>query len=187
MVKNSNHSGTFGSYIRKLRIKNGIGQRELAKKIEVAPSYLNDMEKDKRAAPKKQLIKKLSSILKADLELMYDLAGSSKKTVASDIEEYIKNNPEIISFIRTIKASKIGKEEIKKLENQIDKKKTKTLIIAAGLGSRLKGHTESLPKCMLDFGGKTLLQRQLQAYKECDLEDITVIRGYKKEKINYKI
>ena len=185
MVKNSNYSGTFGSYIRKLRIKNGIGQRELAKKIEVAPSYLNDMEKEKRAAPKKQLIKKLSSILKADLELMYDLAGNSKKTVASDIEEYIKSNPEIISFIRTVKANKISKEEIKKLEEKIDKKKTKALIVAAGLGSRLKNHTESMPKCMLDFGGKTLLQKQLQAYKECGIEDITVIRGYKKDKINY--
>ena len=103
MVKNSNYSGTFGSYIRKLRIKNGIGQRELAKKIEVAPSYLNDMEKEKRAAPKKQLIKKLSSILKADLELMYDLAGNSKKTVASDIEEYIKSNPFIISEKKSLK------------------------------------------------------------------------------------
>ena len=92
MVKNSNYLGSFGSYIRKLRIKNDIGQRELAKKIGVAPSYLNDMEKDKRAAPKNQLIKKLSTILKADLELMYDLAGDSKKTVPPDIEEYIKNN-----------------------------------------------------------------------------------------------
>ena len=41
----SNSSDTFGSYIRRLRIKNDIGQRELAKKIGVAPSYLNDMEK----------------------------------------------------------------------------------------------------------------------------------------------
>jgi choline kinase len=39
---------------------------------------------------------------------------------------------------------------------------------------------------MLDFGGKTLLQRQLQAYNDCGIKDITVIRGYKKEKINYK-
>ena len=38
----------FGSYIRRLRIKNDIGQRELAKKIGVAPSYLNDIEKNKR-------------------------------------------------------------------------------------------------------------------------------------------
>ena len=39
---------------------------------------------------------------------------------------------------------------------------------------------------MLDFGGKTLLQRQLAAYKESDVEDISLIRGYKKEKIKYK-
>ena len=60
MVKKTNHSETFGSYIRRLRIKQDIGQRELAKKIGVAPSYLNDIEKEKRTAPKNQLIKKLS-------------------------------------------------------------------------------------------------------------------------------
>ena len=45
MVKTTTTSKTFGSYIRELRIDNDIGQRELAKKIGVAPSYLNDMEK----------------------------------------------------------------------------------------------------------------------------------------------
>jgi L-glutamine-phosphate cytidylyltransferase len=186
MVKNFNYSETFGSYIRKLRIKNGIGQRELAKKISVAPSYLNDMEKDKRSAPKNDLIKKISLILKADLSILYDLAGNSKKTVAPDVEEYIKNNPNIISLLRAAKDSKISNNEIQQLKNKISKSKTKALIVAAGLGSRLKGHTENLPKCMLDFGGKTLLQRQLQAYNDCGIKDITVIRGYKKEKINYK-
>ena len=38
MVKNSNYSETFGSYIRSLRIKNDIGQRELAKKIGISPA-----------------------------------------------------------------------------------------------------------------------------------------------------
>ena len=85
---------TFGSYIRKLRIKNDIGQRELAKKIGVAPSYLNDMEKNKRAAPRTELIKKLSFKLKADLNLLYDLAGNSKKTVAPDIVEYVEKSIE---------------------------------------------------------------------------------------------
>ena len=118
MVKNSNYLETFGSYIRKLRIKNDIGQRELAKKISVAPSYLNDMEKNKRAAPKNELIKKISIILKADLKLLYDLAGHSKKTVAPDIEEYIKSNPNIISLLRAVKESKISNEEIKQLEKK---------------------------------------------------------------------
>ena len=39
---------------------------------------------------------------------------------------------------------------------------------------------------MLDFGGKTLLQRQLDAYKKNSITDISVIRGFKKEKIKYK-
>jgi choline kinase/DNA-binding XRE family transcriptional regulator len=186
MIKKSKYSGTFGSYIRKLRIDNNIGQRELAKKINVAPSYLNDMEKNKRAAPKNELIKKLSIILKADLELLYDLAGNSKKTVAPDIEDYIKNNPYIISLLRAVKESKISNDEIKQLEKKISKSETKAVIVAAGLGSRLQKHTENLPKCMLDFGGKTLLQRQLQAYNDCKIKNITIIRGYKKEKINYK-
>ena len=50
---------TFGSYIRNLRIENQIGQRELAKKIDLAASYLNDIEKNKRSAPKNNIIKKL--------------------------------------------------------------------------------------------------------------------------------
>ena len=67
-MKKNNLDKTFGSYIRDLRIKNEIGQRELATKIGIAPSYLNDIEKNKRAAPKINIIKKLSLILKADLE-----------------------------------------------------------------------------------------------------------------------
>jgi phosphoenolpyruvate phosphomutase len=39
---------------------------------------------------------------------------------------------------------------------------------------------------MLDFGGKTLLQRQLDSYKKCGIKDISLVKGYKKEKINYK-
>ena len=119
-------SDTFGSYIRRLRIKNDIGQRELAKKIKIAPSYLNDLEKNKRTAPKAELIRKLSVILKADLDLLYDLAGNSKKTVAPDIADYIEKNPKIISLLRSAKNSKLSDDEIEELEKKINKSKTKT-------------------------------------------------------------
>ena len=59
------------------------------------------------------------------------------------------------------------------------------MILAAGRGERLKPITDNLPKCMLDFGGKTLLQQQIEAFKTCGLNKISVIRGFKKEKINY--
>ena len=95
MKKRLNISETFGSYIRRLRIKNNIGQRELAKKIGVAASYLNDIEKNKRTAPRTDLIKKISNILKADLNTLNDLAGNSKKTLAPDIVDFIENNQQI--------------------------------------------------------------------------------------------
>jgi choline kinase/DNA-binding XRE family transcriptional regulator len=186
MTKSNKNSETFGAYIRKLRVEKGVGQRELAEKINVAASYLNDIEKNKRTAPKKELLKKISTILEIDLRVLYDLAGSSKNKIAPDIEEYVIENPNIISFLRTIKENKISNEEIEQLENKFNKSKTKALIIAAGLGSRLKKHTENLPKCMLDFDGKTLLQRQLDAYQKCNIKNISLIRGYKKEKIRYK-
>lgn len=176
----------FGSFIRDLRISQNIGQRELAIKIGIAPSYLNDIEKEKRSAPKQIVIKKISKLLKINIDTLNDLAGISKGNVAPDIGEYIEKNPRIVSLIRSIKQNNLDEEQIEKIENSLNKNNIKALIIAAGLGSRLKSHTENLPKCMLDFGGKTLLQRQIDSYKKCGVKDISLIKGYKKEKINYK-
>ena len=176
----------FGSFIRELRLKLDIGQRELANKIGIAPSYLNDIEKNKRAAPKINVINKLSKLLDVEKNYLHDLAGISKKGVAPDISEFIESNPRIISLIRSIKENNLNEIQLDQIEKSINKNNTKALVIAAGLGSRLKKHTENLPKCMLDFGGKTLLQRQLDAYKKNSINDIAVIKGYKKEKINYK-
>ena len=131
-------------------------------------------------------MKRLSQILKTDLKYINDLAGISKNEIAPDVYDFIKDKPEIISFLRTIKESNLSETDLKNLENKLLKNKTKALIIAAGLGSRLKKHTAQLPKCMLDFGGKTLLQRQLISYKENGINDISLVRGYKKNKINYK-
>lgn len=61
----------------------------------------------------------------------------------------------------------------------------KAIIIAAGLSSRLMELTDDKPKCMLEIGGKTVLQRQIDTFRQCGIDDIVVIRGYKKEKINY--
>ena len=118
MKKRINASETFSSYIRRLRIKNNIGQRELAKKIGVAPSYLNDIEKNKRAAPRIDLIKKLSVILKADLNLLNDLAGNSKKTLPPDIVDFIENNPNVVSLLRAAKNSKLSDGEISNIEKK---------------------------------------------------------------------
>ena len=186
MSKSNISKKSFGSYIRALRLNLNIGQRELAEKIGIAPSYLNDIEKEKRSSPKQIIINKIALHLKTSINDLNDLAGISKKNLAPDITDYIEKNPAMKTLIRTIKDNNLRNKQIEEIEKSINKNSTKALIVAAGLGSRLKTHTKNLPKCMLDFGGKTLLQRQLDAYKKNNINNISLIRGYKKEKINYK-
>ena len=61
----------------------------------------------------------------------------------------------------------------------------KAIIIAAGVGKRMLPLTSALPKCMLDFAGKTLLTRHIETLKSCGIEDISLIKGYLGEKIIY--
>lgn len=61
----------------------------------------------------------------------------------------------------------------------------KAIILAAGQGTRLKKYTKNLPKGMLDFAGKTLLERQIELYREAGIEKIIVVRGFAAEKIAY--
>ena len=61
----------------------------------------------------------------------------------------------------------------------------KGIILAAGQGTRLKKYTQNLPKGMLEFNGKTLIEHQIELYKACGINDIIIIKGYAEEKINY--
>lgn len=61
----------------------------------------------------------------------------------------------------------------------------KAIIVAAGPSSRLLPITNDKPKCLLEVGGKTILQRQLETLKQCGIDDIVVVRGYKRELINF--
>ena len=177
---------TFGAYLRRLREKQGISLRELAKKLAISAPYLNDIEKDKRRAPRFEDLCTIKKILNADSEKIFDLAGKSRNSIASDIEDKLLERPEIVSLLRTINFFSLSEKQILAIKDSMTSLNTSVIIIAAGLGSRLKKYTNNLPKCMLDFGGKTLLERQLIAYRSCGIDNISVIRGYKKNKINYK-
>ena len=62
----------------------------------------------------------------------------------------------------------------------------KAIILAAGQGTRLKKYTQDLPKGMLNFLGKTVIERQIEMYRKCGINDIIVIRGFAADKIKYK-
>lgn len=60
----------------------------------------------------------------------------------------------------------------------------KAIIIAAGPGIRLRPHTEAIPKCLIEVAGKPIVQRQIEIFRKFGLNDIALVRGWRKEKVN---
>lgn len=150
----------------------------------ISAAYLNDIEKEKRPAPRPELVKSISDILDADTEKISDLVGQSRNTIPPDVEKIVIQRPETVPLLRAIGNYGLKGKEIMEITESMMASNTKVLIVAAGMGVRMKGHTEDKPKCMVEFSGKTLLQRQLDAYRDCGLNNISLVRGYKKEKID---
>ncbi|WP_447977878.1 isocitrate lyase/phosphoenolpyruvate mutase family protein [Candidatus Nitrospira bockiana] len=61
--------------------------------------------------------------------------------------------------------------------------KITALIAAAGFEKHLLPLIEDKPKCLLDIKGKTILERQVAALNDCNIKDIALVRGYKKDAI----
>ena len=59
------------------------------------------------------------------------------------------------------------------------------IILAAGEGNRLKPLTNDTPKCLVKLFGKSLLDWQLDLFQNLHINDITIVKGYLQEKINF--
>lgn len=55
----------------------------------------------------------------------------------------------------------------------------KALILAAGLGSRLRPLTDEVPKCMVKVNGVSIIDKQIQNLKENGISELFVVTGYK--------
>jgi choline kinase len=53
----------------------------------------------------------------------------------------------------------------------------RAIILAAGRGSRLLETTER-PKCLLEFGGRTLLERHLAILADLDVDEVVLVLGF---------
>lgn len=57
------------------------------------------------------------------------------------------------------------------------------MILAAGMGRRLKQLTEQLPKCMISVNGIPLIERMLKQLERYELERIIIVTGHMGEKL----
>jgi choline kinase len=59
----------------------------------------------------------------------------------------------------------------------------KAIILSAGQGKRLLPMTATMPKCLLEVEGKTILEWQIDELHKCGLDKITVVTGYRADKV----
>ena len=62
----------------------------------------------------------------------------------------------------------------------------KAIIIAAGRGSRIPEISDKIPKSLIKINKKTLLKRQIEYIRKLNINQISIVKGYKSNKINYK-
>ena len=60
---------------------------------------------------------------------------------------------------------------------------TKAIIVAAGMGRRLAPYTDDRPKTLVEINGRSILARQVDAYRAAGVAEIHIVRGYMKEKL----
>jgi choline kinase len=61
------------------------------------------------------------------------------------------------------------------------------IILSAGQGSRLLPVTESRPKCLIPFAGKSLIKWQVEALAANGITDIAVVTGFKTEMVEAEL
>jgi L-glutamine-phosphate cytidylyltransferase len=62
----------------------------------------------------------------------------------------------------------------------------RAVILAAGRGSRMGHVGDDRPKCLVELGGKPLIERQIAALRRAGIEEIGVVRGYRAEMIDFQ-
>jgi len=63
----------------------------------------------------------------------------------------------------------------------------KAIILSAGQGSRLGHLVDGRPKCLIDFNGRTLLDRQLDTLEANGVHEAVVVTGFHDELVNEAI
>ena len=61
----------------------------------------------------------------------------------------------------------------------------RAILLAAGMGTRLRPLTLETPKSLIEINGKPLLERQVEFLKEKGINEIIVVTGYLNEKFEY--
>ncbi len=103
----------FGQRIRQLRMTQQITLREFARRLDVSPTYISQIEQGNFKPPAEHVVVEMARILRLDADELLALAGR----VADDLAPIIRDKPRALAaFLRS--AKQLTSEEIFKFQQQ---------------------------------------------------------------------
>lgn len=106
---------TLGEHIRDARVAKGPSLRELARQLTITPSYLSDIENDRRV-PAEEVLRAIANLLQLDFDTLMAMAGRFSEKA----ERYMKRHPTAGTLFRRISDQNLPEEELKKLLKKVE-------------------------------------------------------------------
>jgi transcriptional regulator with XRE-family HTH domain len=106
---------SLGDYVRDGRTALNMRLRELARRLEVTPSYVSDIENNRRV-PSEEVLTRIANVLNLPLEELVARAGR----LGSDAERYMRDTPVATTLFRKISDEKLTEGEIRELLNRVE-------------------------------------------------------------------
>jgi transcriptional regulator with XRE-family HTH domain len=111
---------TLGDVLRGARVGKSLGLRELARRLGKTPSYLSDIENDRRV-PAEDVLRDLARLLDLDFDDLMARAGR----LGDDALRYLTKTPAAGVLMRKLSAANAPPELVEKLAKEVDRKLTK--------------------------------------------------------------
>ena len=99
IIRNANINNRIGDNIRKLRLKAGLTQEEIALKSGLSQGYINQLESGKRKFTQKSLELIAEALSIPMIELFREEETQRPPTVVEGIERYRKKRPDKKEFL----------------------------------------------------------------------------------------
>lgn len=96
----------LGSFISDKRKEMGLSLRKLALNSKISVTYLSDIESGRRSNVSKDILENISKALmlnEQEKEKLFTLVGNKNDSIPMDVEEFVKNHPEVVAYLREAK------------------------------------------------------------------------------------
>lgn len=112
----SGNSVSLGEQLRAARVEKGLGLRELARLVDIAPSYVSDIEYGRRV-PSEGVLRELCEALGLDAEKMLAVAGR----LGDEADRYLRREPAARVLLRRAQESNLSDNQLRNLIAQVDR------------------------------------------------------------------